>query len=101
MKEVNSYCDGVVTELGVWKARMYDVMRRIDKAPSADKANLVSQVNDLHIFIDEIESRVDSLRRECPADWKSHQVEVQTKFDQLKGRYNDLSANYSPGDIGG
>jgi hypothetical protein len=101
MKEVQNYCDNVVTELSIWKAKLYDVVRKIDKAPSGDKAKLGDQVNDLHMFIDDIENRIDKLRRECPADWKSDQIEMETKFDHLKGRFNDLNANVSPGDIGG
>jgi len=101
MKEVNYYCDGVVTELSVWKAKIYDVLRRIDKAPSGDKAKLGDQVNDLHILVEEIEGRLDKLRNECPADWKTDQIELDSRFDNLKGVYNDLHANISPGDIGG
>lgn len=101
MKDVNNYCDNVVAELSVWKAKAYDVVRRIDKLSSGDKAKLGDQVNDLHMYIEEFENRIDRLRRECPTDWKSDQIEMETKFDHLKGKYNDINANFSPGDIGG
>ncbi|MHC1728604.1 MAG: hypothetical protein AB9866_21810 [Syntrophobacteraceae bacterium] len=101
MKEVQNYCDNVVAELSVWKAKAYDVVRKIDKVSSGDKAKMNEQVNDLHIFIEEIENRIARLRSECPTDWKSDQIEMETKFGHLKGVFNDLHANYSPGDIGG
>ncbi len=101
MKDVNSYCDNVVAELSVWKAKAYDVVRRIDKLSSGDKPKVANQVNDLHIFIEELENRIDRLRRECPTDWKSDQIELETKFGHLKGKMNDIYANFSPGDIGG
>jgi hypothetical protein len=101
MENVQSYCDSVVTELSVWKAKIYDVVRRLDKVSSGDKAKLGDQVNDLHIFVEELQNRIDRLRRECPTDWKADQIEMETKFGHLKGKYNDLEANFSPGDIGG
>ena len=101
MKDVQNYCDNVVTELSVWKAKIYDVVRRIDKVSSGDKAKLGDQVNDLHMFIEELENRIDRLRRECPTDWKADQIEMESKFGHLKGRLNDIYANFSPGDIGG
>jgi predicted nuclease with TOPRIM domain len=101
MKEVQSYCDNVVAELSVWKAKIYDVVRKLDKLSSGDKAKFTDQVNDLHMYVDELEKRIDRLRTECPADWKADQIEMETKFDYLKGKYNDVQANFSPGDIGG
>lgn len=101
MKDVNSYCDATVSELGLWKGRIYDVLRRLDKASSGDKGKVVDQINDLHIIVDEIEVRIGKLRAECPADWKTDQADLDKKFGHLKGLYNDISASFSPGDIGG
>jgi hypothetical protein len=101
MKDVQSYCDNVVTELSVWKAKIYDVVRKVDKASSGDKAKLLDQVNDLHMFIDELENRIGKLRTECPSDWKADKIAMESKFEHLKGKYNDVDANFSPGDIGG
>ena len=101
MKDVQNYCDSVVAELGVWKSKMYDVVRRIDKVSSGDKAKLGNQVNDLHIFIEEIENRTDRLRRECPTDWKPDQIEMDTKFTEVRATLDDVWKRLSPGDIGG
>jgi hypothetical protein len=101
MKDVHSYCDNVVTELSAWKAKAYDVVRRFDKLSSGDKAKLSDQVNDLHIYIEELENRIARLRKECPTDWKADHIEMETKFGHLKGAFNDINANFSPGDIGG
>jgi len=101
MKDVQNYCDNVVAELSVWKAKIYDVVRKIDKLSSGDKAKVGDQVNDLHMFIEELENRIDRLRRECPMDWKPDQIEMESKFDHLKGKYNAIGASFSPGDIGG
>lgn len=39
--DVRDYCDSLVTELTGWKAKMYDVMRRLDKVPSGDKEKVL------------------------------------------------------------
>jgi ABC-type phosphate transport system auxiliary subunit len=101
MKDVHSYCDNLVAELTVWKAKIYDVVRRIDKLSSGDKGKFSDQVNDLHMFVEELENRMARLRNECPTDWSSDQIEMNNKFDHLKGKLNDIQANFSPGDIGG
>ena len=101
MKQVQSYCDNVVTELSVWKAKIYDVVRKIDKVSSGDKAKLVDQVNDLHIFIEELENRIDRLRSECPLDWKPDQIEMETKFTQVRATLDDVWKGLAGGDIGG
>jgi hypothetical protein len=53
------------------------------------------------MYIEELDNRIDRLRRECPMDYKPDQIEMESKFSHLKGKYNDLEANFSPGDIGG
>ncbi len=62
---------------------------------------LGDQINDLHLFIEELEHRITRLRNECLTDWKADQIEMETKFGHLKGAFDDLEANFSPGDIGG
>ena len=102
MKDVQSYCDGVVTELSVWKAKIYDVVRRVDKVPSGDKAKLGSQVNDLHMLIEEIENRIARLRSECPIEWTADQIEMESKFTQVKSALDHVwQSSLAPGDIGG
>ena len=101
MKEVGDYCDNLATELGGWKAKAYDVVRRLDKLSSGDKAKLGDQVNDLHIFIEELENRIDRLRRECPVDWKPDQIEMETKFTQVRATLDDVWKGLAGGDIGG
>jgi len=101
MKDVQGYCDNVIAELVVWKGKIYDVVRRLDKLSSGEKSKFGDQVNDLHMYVEELENRIHRLRTECPTDWKSDQIEMENKFDHLKGKLNDIYANFSPGDIGG
>ena len=101
MEAVQSYCDNVVTELSVWKAKIYDVVRRIDKLSSGDKEKVSPQVNDLHIFIEELEARIGRLRTECPTDWNPDQIEIETKMRDMETTWKDVWQDVSPGDVGG
>ena len=64
--ELQDYCRNVQEELSGLKAKIYDVMHRLDEADTGDKGNIVSQVNDLHIIVEELGDRISKLGRECP-----------------------------------
>ncbi|MDA8308869.1 MAG: hypothetical protein M0Z81_18875 [Deltaproteobacteria bacterium] len=101
MKNVQDYCDNVATELSVWKAKAHDVARAFDKLSSGDKLRLFDPINNLHMYIEELDNRIARLRTACPSDWKADQIEMETQFGHLKGTLNDRNANVSPGDYGG
>jgi hypothetical protein len=82
MKAGANYCDNLVTELGGWKAKVNDVVGRLDKVSSGDKAKVIDQVRDLHMFIEELDHRIDGLRVECPTDWEPSQIEMETKLTE-------------------
>jgi hypothetical protein len=48
--DIKDYCSKLQTELTVWKAKVYDVVRKSDKASSGDKEKVVPYINDIHIM---------------------------------------------------
>jgi len=82
MKDVENYCDSLVTELGAWKAKVNDVVGRIDKISSGDKEKVLDQVRDLHMFLGELDSRIDGLKLECPTNWEPGQIEIEAKLSE-------------------
>jgi len=82
MKEGENYCDNLVAELGAWKAKVTDVLGRIDKVSSGDKEKILDQVRDLHMFIGELDERIDGLRVECPTAWEPGQIEIEAKLSE-------------------
>jgi hypothetical protein len=99
--DVKTYCDGALIELGGWKAKVYDVVRKLDKMASADKDKVVPLVNDLHIIIEEMGDRLEKLRRECPTQWAPDRTELETKVAHLKKKWEDVWRTISPADFGG
>ncbi len=90
--DVRDYCDSLVSELTGWKAKMYDVMRRIDKVPSGDKDKVLSQLNDMHIVFEELDARIAKLRTECPTEWSPDKLEVDGALGQIRSKWDDLWA---------
>lgn len=52
-----------------WKAKIYDVMRKIDNLDTAEKDKMLMNIQDLNVLMDDMGRRVEQLRTECPSDW--------------------------------
>lgn len=99
--ELSDYCKGVDGELTIWKAKLYDVLSRIDQLETGNKQRMYEQVNGLHILMSELEERIDKLRRECPTEWQPDQEEIRVKFAELGSKYNDAKGVLFDYDFGG
>lgn len=99
--EVNDYCKYADMELTVWKAKLYDVLRKMDQLPTGNKQRMYEEVNGLHILMAELDERIDKLRKECPISWKPDQENIQMKFSELNNKYNDAAGVLFDYDIGG
>lgn len=99
--DVKSYCDSLVIELTGWKAKVYDIVRKLDKMSSGDKQKVVPQVVELHMLIEELDDRIDRLKRECPTEWQPAKIELESKVSKLKTKWEKVWQNISPADFGG
>jgi len=99
--EIKEYCKYVDTELTMWKARLYDVMRKIETLPSGNKQRMHDEVNGLNIVMAELEERIDKLRSECPLVWKPEQDKIKEKFSEMTDKYKETTGVYFDYDFGG
>jgi len=99
--EVQDYCRSLHIELTGWKAKVYDLMRRLDRADTGDKGKIVSQVNDLHIIVEELSDRISQLERECPTEWRPVREEIQNKLHTLSYEWEGAWQGVAGGDVGG
>jgi predicted nuclease with TOPRIM domain len=81
--DVNSYCDNLSIELTGWKAKVYNITRKLDKMSSGDKDKVVPEVNELHMIIEELDDRIEKLKKECPAEWEPDRIELEGKTAHL------------------
>jgi hypothetical protein len=77
--ELKDYCSNMAVELTAWKAKMYDIARKLDKMPTGDKEKVVPEVYELHALIEELSDRIQRLQRECPTQWSPDEIEMNEK----------------------
>jgi hypothetical protein len=99
--EIRDYCKNVEMELMVWKAKLYDVMTKMNKLSTHEKQRVYENVNDLHILMQELDDRVNELRTQCPTEWSPEREDIQVKLTDLQSRYNDAANILFDYDIGG
>jgi hypothetical protein len=99
--EIKDYCKGVDMELTIWKARLYDVISKMDRLPTGDKQRMFGEVNGLHMVMADLDERIEKLRTECPTEWKPEREEIRAGFSNLNNRYNDTAGVLFDYDIGG
>jgi hypothetical protein len=60
--EVKDYCRSVEFELIGWKAKMYDMVRKVDRLRGTDAQNIQINIEELHNNISDMERIIDKLR---------------------------------------
>jgi hypothetical protein len=88
--DVKDYCNGVEIELTVWKARLYDLLRRFGKVPEAERENLHGSMEDMHKIISDLNARIEQLRTECPAEWSPQKKEIDDKYINIWSKYEKV-----------
>lgn len=87
------YCRTMDMELTGWKAKLYDVISKIDRLPTGDKQRMYEDVNALHIIMAELDEKIDQLRTNCPIDWKPEKEKIASKLADLGSKYGRTAAN--------
>ena len=87
--DVQDYCKGMETEMTAWKAKLYDVMRKVDSLGSAEKEKILPNVEDLHMFLEEMTDRIEKLKTECPSDWSPVKKDIEEGTTDMRGKYEE------------
>jgi len=87
--DVMDYCNNVGIELTAWKAKLYDMIRRIDSMPSGAKEKMLGSVGDLHNVVTELEDRINSLKSECPTEWSPQKKEIDDAHVDMRSKYDE------------
>jgi predicted nuclease with TOPRIM domain len=100
--DVTSYCERVNRELIEWKAKVEDIVKKLEKMPTNDdKAKIVPRVNELHALINEIDDSIAELKRECPTEWSPAKTELNGKITRITNIYEEVWPDVADADIGG
>lgn len=102
--DVKDFCQDMENEMTAWKAKFYDVMRKVDRLGSAEKERVLTNIEDLHILLQEMTDRVDQLRSECPSNWSPIKKDIEQGTVDMRGKYEetmDIIGKASPVSIPG
>ena len=99
--ELKDFCNGLVHELTGWKAKLFDMQRKIDTLPSADKQRMLANTEDLRILVVEVDDRIDRLRTECPTNLDGYRAEIEKSYAAIGVKYKDALQVIGAGNFGG
>ena len=87
--DAKNYCRSIEVELYSWKAKMYDMIRKVDQLRSSDKEKIASQVEELHKNIADMEGLIEKLQTECPIEFGSEKNQIEETTAGMKKKYED------------
>ena len=90
--DVKDYCHSIEIELNGWKAKMYDMVRKVDKLRSSEKEQVASKVEELHNHISEMERIIEQLQTECPVEFGPQKKQIEESTEGMKKKYEDAMA---------
>lgn len=87
--DVMDYCKGLEMELTAWKAKLYDLTRKLDSLGSAEKEKILPNVEDLNMFVTEMTDRIEKLKTECPTEWSPMKKDIDDAHVDMRGKYEE------------
>lgn len=87
--DAKSYCQSIEAELYGWKAKMYDMIRKVDSLRRSDKEKILSRVEELHKNISDMERILEQLQTECPMEFGSEKKQIEGTTAGMKKQYEE------------
>lgn len=85
--DVKDYCSGLEMEMTAWKAKLYDLTRKVDRLGTKEKEKALANVQDLHILLTEMSDRVQQLKTECPSDWGADKKKIEKAGIDMRSKF--------------
>lgn len=85
--DVKDYCSGLESEMTAWKAKLYDLTRKVDQLGTKEKEKALANVQDLHILLAEMSDRVQQLRTECPSDFGTEKKQIEKASIDMRSKF--------------
>jgi hypothetical protein len=89
--DTTAYCDTLEEHLTGWKAKLFDVIRIVDRLPEKEKETVYTTIRGLYSIVDQIDTEVELLRTACPADWSPNRQNIDIKMAELQQSLKRLS----------
>ena len=86
---VVDYCKGMEMELTAWKAKVYDLTRKVETLGSKEREKILPNIQDLHMFITDLSTRIEQLKNECPTEWSPQKKDIDKGHIDMRGKYEE------------
>jgi hypothetical protein len=83
------FCDAMGLELASWKAKIYDIIRKVDKLGTEERGKILANVQDMHMLVEDMETRIHELERECPTEWHPYKRAVDEAHVDMRAKYEE------------
>ncbi|MFH2128730.1 MAG: hypothetical protein ABIK68_00040 [bacterium] len=99
-------CKTMEMELTAWKAIVYDISRKMQKASADPKGALAANIGDLHILIEEMDARIEGIRESCTPETGMEDIQAERdEYDRslvnVRMKANEAMQTLGAGDFGG
>jgi len=85
--EITEHNERIESEIIGWKAKVDDVIGKFDKMPSEDKEKVVPLFDELHMSIEELTAKIESLN---PALREHDKTKKRGKFPRFKKIWKEM-----------
>jgi cysteinyl-tRNA synthetase len=89
--ETFNFCDTMANELGSWKTKFNDTLRKMDSAPCEDKANITPHLNQIRMIVQELSDRIEAFRTQCGDSAVNQTFGSDTKFGNTGEKWEVMS----------
>lgn len=75
--DANTFCDSMYSELTAFRSRLSGIIQGGEKMTGSEQEQLKQWLSRMNSMVDDLNGKIDNLKRECPADWSQHREEAQ------------------------
>ena len=95
-----NFCKTMEMELTAWKAMLYDILRKMEKLPDKEKANILPNIQHMNILIEKMDNRIEEIRDKCTpetgiADLRVDRDKFNVDISSLRKNLEDVMQGLS------
>ncbi len=89
--DLSTYCNTMENQLAGWKAKIYDVIRVVERLDAHQKEAAYPSLRGLQRMAVEIDDQLEQLKAACPAEWSASRRTLEAKMGELERILKTLS----------
>jgi hypothetical protein len=100
--DARNCCKTMEMELTVWKAMIYDIIRKMEQLSGGAKENVLSDMQDMYALVDDMDKRIEQIREKCSPETGIEAVQPERRkfvgdIDSLRSKVDDAMKVLSSG----